>query len=82
MYWRCTNHTAGCMARILSKNNVVNEITTEHNHPDNSVVDETTNADSKPTIDLDVVKKEVEVKKALNLKEHLKMKLAKSFQLK
>ncbi len=78
MYWRCTNHTSGCTARILSRNNEVNEVSAGHNHPNNSVIDETA---CKSEITMDVVKKEPEVKKSLNLKEQLKMKLAKSFQL-
>lgn len=80
MYWRCTNHTSGCTARILSKNNVVNEITVGHNHPNNSVVDDTDSVVCKSEINVDVLK--AEVKKPLNFKEQLKLKLAKSFQLK
>lgn len=79
MYWRCINHTTGCSARILSKNNVVNEITIGHNHPNNSITDETDNVICKSEINLDAVK--TDVKKPLNLKEQLKLKLAKSFQL-
>lgn len=82
MYWRCTNHTSGCKARILSKNNVVNEISVGHNHPNNSIVAETDDIVHKSEITVDVVKKEPEAKKSLNLKEQMKMKLAKSFQLK
>lgn len=82
MYWRCTNHTTGCTARILSKSNVVNEIAVVHNHPNNSIIDECDdNVVCKSEIIEDDIKKEVEVKKPLNLKEQLKMKLAKSFQL-
>lgn len=81
MYWRCTNHTTGCSARILSKNNVVNEITVGHNHPNNSTIDGTGDVACKTETDVDVVKKETDVKKSIKLKEQMKMKLSKSFQL-
>lgn len=82
MYWRCINHTTGCLARILSKSNVVNEITAGHNHPNNSIIDEPDdNVVCKSEITEVAIKKEADVKKPLNLKEQLKMKLAKSFQL-
>lgn len=37
-FWKCTNHTIGCPARIISKENLVYPCVLEHNHQEEEVL--------------------------------------------
>lgn len=37
-FWRCLLHTNGCTAKIMSKNNLVYSVNSEHNHQSESVL--------------------------------------------